>query len=170
MSISKEFMEAVTAGNELRTRIMLSNYMITDPSFRDFDESLSYALKSIPDLVVPHDGEDLNYDVTAWTKSYLDNQSSIVVNNFSNERIDLLRNMCAHIYGKKVEQIHRDEFGRDKQEKPQRSALSKKQVGAVAAGAGAIVAITGMAISSTPLIVVGAAAAVSGGVLILANK
>lgn len=48
MSVSKEFMDTVATGNELRTRIILSNYMVVDPSFREFEESLAYALKSMP--------------------------------------------------------------------------------------------------------------------------
>lgn len=189
MSISKDFMNAVAEGNELRTRIMLSNYMIADPSFRDFDESLAYAQKSLPELIVPQDGEPLNYDLTAWTKEYLDEQCAAVVNNFSKERIDLLRNMCAHIYRDKVEELHRREFVRVEQAKRKRAVPSKTQIGAVTAGAGAIAAVAGhlagsaaaghlagsaaagyMAALSTPLTVAGVAAVAVGGILILMDR
>lgn len=170
MSISKEFMNAVAERNELRVRIMLSNYMITDPSFRDFDESLAYALKTLPELIVPHDGEELNHDVTAWTKVYLDKECATVVNNFSQERIDLLRNMCAHIYKDRVEEIHRQEFVRDAQAKREKSSPSKKQIGVAAAGVGAVAAVAGIAASSTALTVAGVAAAVAGGALIIMDQ
>lgn len=170
MSVSKEFMEAADAKNELRTRIMLSNYMITDPSFGEFDESLVYALKAMPDLIVPHDGEELNYDRTAWTKTYLDKQCSTVVNNFSKERIDLLRNMCAHIYGKKVEETQRQKFVADAQARRGKSTLSKKQIGAVTVGAGVVVAAAGIAVSSTPLTVAGVVVAVTGGAIIVMDR
>lgn len=170
MSISKEFMEAVDAGNELRTRIMLGNYMVTDPSFGEFDESLAYALKAMPDLIVPHDGEELNYDRTAWTKAYLDNQCSTVVNNFSKERIELLRNMCAHIYGKKVEETQQHKFVADAQARREKSTLPKKQVGAATAGAGVVVAAAGIAVSSTPLTIAGVVVAVAGGAIIMMDR
>lgn len=170
MSISKEFMEAVAAGNKLRTRIMLSNYMITDPSFGAFDESIAYALKVIPDLIVPHDGEELNYDRTAWTKAYLDNQCSTVVDNFSQERIELLRNMCAHIYGKKVEETQRQKFVADVQARREKSTPPKKQIGAATAGAGVVVAAAGIAVSSTPLTIAGVVVAVAGGAIIMMDR
>lgn len=170
MSISKEFMEAVAAGNELRTRIMLSNYMIADPSFGEFDESLAYALKSMPDLIVPHDGEELNYDRTAWTKAYLDNQCSTVIDNFSKERIELLRNMCAHIYGKQVEETQRQKFVADVQARREKSTLPKKQIGAVTAGAGVVAVAAGIAVSSTPLTIAGVVVAVAGGTIIMMDR
>lgn len=170
MSISKDFIDAVAEGNELRVRIMLSNYMITDPSFRDFDESLAYALKTLPELVVPHDGEELNHDVTAWTKEYLDKQCTAVVNNFSKERINLLRNMCAHIYKDRVEELHRREFVRNEQAKRKSTSVSKRQIGTATVGIGAVAAAAGLVISSTPLTVVGVAAAVTGGALIVMDR
>lgn len=198
MSISKDFIDAVAEENELRARIMLSNYMITDPSFRDFDESLAYALKTLPELVVPHDGEELNHDVTAWTKEYLDKQCTAVVNNFSKERINLLRNMCAHIYKDKVEETHRREFVRDAQAKRKKAAPSKTKIGAATMGVGAVAAVVShlagsvaadylassaaaghmagtaaaghLAILSTPLTVAGVAAVAVGGVLIFMDQ
>ena len=83
MSVSKEFMDTVATGNELRTRIILSNYMVVDPSFREFEESLAYALKSMPNLIAPHDGEEFNYDMSAWTKDYFNKESNNIVDNFS---------------------------------------------------------------------------------------
>lgn len=102
MSVSKEFMDTVATGNELRTRIILSNYMVVDPSFREFEESLAYALKSMPNLIVPHDGEEFNYDMSAWTKDYFNKESNNLVDNFSQERIDFLKQMCAHLYKDKI--------------------------------------------------------------------
>lgn len=170
MSISKEFMDTVAAGNKLRTRIMLSNYMITDPSFREFDESLKYAQETINDLIVPHDGEELNYDVTSWTKEYLDKECGILVNNFSKERIDLLRQMCGHIYGKKAEETHHENYVCEDRAKRESAGMSMKQIGTITAGAGVCVAAAGIAVSSTALTVAGALAAVAGGVLILTDK
>lgn len=169
MALSQEFMAAVSAQNELRTRIMLSNYMLTDPTFKDFDESLKYALDCMPGLVVPHNGEQLNYDMSAWTKDYLDKQMAAVINNFSRERIDLLRNMCSILYGKKVEETHRERFIKEERGKAVNTG-SKKQVGTVAAGAGIVAAVAGVAVSSTPLTVIGVVAAVAGGVLIISDK
>lgn len=165
MSISKEFMDAVAAGDELLTRIILSNYMIVDPSFREFDESLKYAVESMNNLIVPHDGEELVYDVTAWTKEYLDKECNILVNNFSRERIELLRQMCGHIYGTENEPEPPSD-GPDVKPKD----VSRKQIGTVTAGAGVIAAAAGLVVSSTTLTVTGAIAAAVGGALILTDK
>ena len=180
MSVSKEFIDVVSKGNELRTKIILSNYMVVDPTFHLFDESLEYAKKSIPDLVVPHDGEELNYDISAWTKDYYNRQSANLIDNFSQERIELLRNMCAYLYkdrisasGRPAETAHPGSGSRPSINPPTNSEkrpVSRKQVGAVTAGAGAVVTVTGLALSSVPVTVIGAIAAVTGGILILTDK
>ena len=44
---------------------------------------------------MPHDGETLDYDTSSWTKDYLNQQMVAVVNNFSRERVDLLKRSTA---------------------------------------------------------------------------
>lgn len=179
MSVSKEFMDTVATGNKLRTRIILSNYMVVDPSFREFEESLAYALKSMPNLIVPHDGEEFNYDMSAWTKDYFNKESNNLVDNFSQERIDFLKQMCAYLYKDKISSNKftpkTDSAGQRSGDQSTRSTgekhtMSKKQVGTVTAGAGAVVAVAGLAMSSTPVAIAGAVVAVAGGILILSDK
>lgn len=176
MSISKEFMDTVASGNVLRTRIILSNYMVVDPAFREFDEALKYALEFMTDLVEPHDGENLNYNMTEWTKEYFNKESTNLVDNFSRERIDLLRCMCRHLYkgsasGKSHKMVASGFASSDNTSVHDgKRSVSKKQAGAVAAGTGAIVAVAGLAVSSTPVAIAGAVVAVAGGILFLSDK
>lgn len=181
MSVSKEFMDTVATGNELRTRIILSNYMVVDPSFREFEESLAYALKSMPNLIVPHDGEEFNYDMSAWTKDYFNKESNNLVDNFSQERIDFLKQMCAYLYKDKIssnkftpktDSVGQRSGSGDQSTRStgEKHTMSKKQVGTVTAGAGAVVAVAGLAMSSTPVAIAGAVVAVAGGILILSDK
>lgn len=169
MAVSTEFQAAVEAKNTLRVRIMLSNYILKDPSFHEFDESLQYALPSLPDLIEPHDGEKLNYDRTAWNKDALDDAMAALMDNFSQERIDLIRNMCGVLYGEQVEKRNREEFIKAAQAK-HTEGVSRKQVGTAVAGAGAVAVVGGVLLPSTRLTIAGAVGVAVGAYLIFSDK
>ena len=71
MAISPEFMDAVNNNNGLLTRIMLKDSMVVDPTLEQYNERIKYASAHMSDLFDLHDGEKLNYDVSAWTKNYM---------------------------------------------------------------------------------------------------
>lgn len=168
MAISEEFRDAVEAGNDLRTKIMLTNYMLVDPTFALFDENLAFAKQSFPSLIAAHDGEELVYDISAWNKDYLDKEMTIVVDNFSNERIELLRSMCRTLYSTKAEEIQREQFVSTHGKASTRP--SGKQIGTGVAIGGAVAAAVGVMVDQPILTVAGAAAIVAGGVLIFTGK
>lgn len=170
MEISQEFKQAVSAQNTLRVRILLKNYMLTDPTFQTFDHYLAYAQQQMVELIQPHDGETLNYDVSAWTKDYLDRQMTVVVDNFSAERIELLRNMVRQLYAPQVEASHREQFVTE--HRTQHSGPSRKQLGGGLATVGAVAVVAGLVVEEPilPLIAVGAAAAAVGAALILSDR
>lgn len=168
MAVSTEFQEAVEAGNILGVRIMLSNYILKDPSFHEFYESLDYARPSMPDLIEPHDGEKLNYDRSTWNKDALDDAMAALMDNFSQERIDLIRNMCGVIYGEQVEERNREEFIKAAQA-GQAEGVSRKQVGTAVAGAGAVAVLGGVLLSSTQLTIAGAVGVAVGAYLIFSD-
>ncbi len=167
MAISEEFRDAVEAGNDLRTKIMLTNYMLVDPTFALFDENLAFAKQSFPSLIAAHDGEELVYDISTWNKDYLDKEMTIVVDNFSNERIELLRSMCRALYGAKAEEIQRDQFIATHSKA---SGPSRKQIGTGVAIGGVVAAAVGLMVEQPILTIAGAAAVVAGGVLIFTDK
>lgn len=98
MAITKEFVEAVENGKLLRVRIMLKDTLLVDPTATKFEEMESYVNSKIGNLYDEHDEEKLNYEVTCWNEDYLNEQMVNVVNNFSKERIELLKGMVRHIY------------------------------------------------------------------------
>ena len=164
MAITNEFREAVDLGKKIRVRIMLKDIMLVDPTMRQFDEMISYALNKISDLYDEHDDEELKYDSSEWTETYLNNQMVTVVNNFSKERIDLLRNMVKYIYRDKAEHI------RGEKEYKSGSSLSKKQAGIGVTAVGTVAAVAGICVHQGILIAGGVVAAAVGVGLIITDK
>ncbi len=165
MAITDEFKEAVQSRDNMMVRIMLKDILLIDPTCAQFEEMENYALSVLPDLYVPHDGERLNYDVTAWNKDYLNQQMVRVVNSFSSERIDLLKGMVRYLYREQANQIKNErEFI------PTNHAVSRKQVGIGVTATGAAIAVAGVVTSHTLIAVGGMAVAAAGIILIATDK
>ena len=167
MAITQEFIEAVESGKTLRVRIMLKDILLVDPTATKFDEMEAYASSVLGNLYDDHDGESLNYDVTGWSEDYLNEQMVAVVNNFSKERIELLKGMVRHIYRDKVQKIRSDQTSAHTQEK---RAIKQKHVGAGVTVAGAALAVAGICTSQTVLTIGGVAVAAVGVALIVTDK
>lgn len=88
--ISAEFKRNVQSGDLLRVRSSLIDYLIIDRSFQKFDEALDFALHSLP-VLQEHDGEVFEEDSGQWDKRYLNFQKAALMNNFSEERIQHLK-------------------------------------------------------------------------------
>lgn len=167
MAITQEFIEAVESGKTLRIRIMLKDILLVDPTATKFDEMETYASSVLGNLYDDHDGESLNYDVTGWSEDYLNEQMVSVVNNFSKERIELLKDMVRHIYRDKVQKIRSEQNSAHTQEK---RAIKQKHVGAGVTVAGAALAVAGICTSQTILTIGGVAVAAVGVALIVTDK
>lgn len=164
MAITNEFREAVGAGKKIRVRIMLKDIMLVDPTMRQFDEMLDFAKAKMPDLFDEHDDEVLKYDRSNWNEKYLNSQMVTVVNNFSKERIDLLRNMVQYIYHDTVEKINAsNQYQSD-------SSITSKQVGIGMTAAGAVATVAGICAQQELLIAGGVLVAVVGVGLIVTDK
>lgn len=167
MAITKEFVEAVENGKLLRVRIMLKDILLVDPTATKFEEMESYANSKIGNLYDEQDEEKLNYDVTCWDEDYLNEQMVNVVNNFSKERIALLKDMVRYIYRDKVQKIRNEESSSQNQEK---RVITQKHIGTGVAVAGAAVAVAGICSSHTILTIGGVVAAAAGVALIVTDK
>lgn len=93
--LSPEFNAAIKSGNLLRTRIMLKDSLIVDPTFAQFNELLAQARRELPNLLVPHDGEILEDDKTRWNTDLMNTELVEIVHNFSEVRIDHLKKVIA---------------------------------------------------------------------------
>ena len=60
--ISEEFRAAVSDNNRLRARVLLKDSLLSDTTFKQFDEMLSYVKDKIPDIMLPFDGKNLEKD------------------------------------------------------------------------------------------------------------
>lgn len=167
MAITKEFIEAVESGRTLRVRIMLKDILLIDPTAEKFDEMEAYASSILGNIYDEHDGEILNYDVNGWSEDYLNEQMIEVVNNFSKERVELLKCMVRYIYRDKVQKIRSEEASAHTQE---RCAISQKHIGVGVTVAGATLAVAGICTSHTIITIGGVAAAAVGVALIITDK
>ena len=165
MAISKDFMDAVQAGKLMRVRIMLKDSLLVDPTGSHFDEMSHYAESKMDGLFVEHDGETLNYDVSFWNEDYLNEQMVVVVNNFSKERIDLLKSMVRTLYKEKVNRIKTEQS-----ENKTSHTVTQKQIGTGVTVAGAALAVAGICTSQTMLTVGCVVVAVAGVALIVSDK
>jgi hypothetical protein len=183
MAVTQEFRDAVKAGDIRLVRIMLKDSMVVDPSFREFGQMMGFA-GEMTDLFDSHDGEELKYDNSAWTKDYMNEQMVQIVYNFSEERLELLKDICGYIYGKKTagaKTERKQEYSANPKTNTTTNTntstntntdinFSRKQIGAGVAVAGVAVAVAGVALSKALVIGAGVACIVVGGAMIITDK
>lgn len=163
MAITNDFRKTVQEGNIMRVRIIMKDSLLVDPTGRQYDEMEQYAVDNMGNIYVEHDGEDLKLEVTAWNKDYLNVQMVAVVNNFSEERIKLLKKMVRYLYKDKIEK-------NNEENQPSEPIISRKQVGAGVTVVGAAVSVVGMCTAHTALAIGGAIIAVAGVALVISDK
>ena len=162
--IANEFISAVDSNDLLMVRIMLKDSLLVDPTFKEFNEMLDYAGGKI-DIYEEHDGEVLKNDASAWSKDYMNEQLMQLVNNFSRERVALLKRICGKIYADKAERIQSERIVTKTSKK-----IPQKEIGIGLAVGGTAAAVVGLVTAHTVVTVVGVAAAVVGGVMIATDK
>lgn len=165
MAVTQEFMEAVQSGREMRVRIMLKDSLLVDPTLAQFEEMERYAVQQMGNIYTEHDGEQLNFDVTAWDEDYLNRQMVAVVSNFSKERVELLQAMVQHLYRDKANKIRED-----RNYAASKSDISRKQIGTGVTVAGAALTVAGLCTSHTMLVIGGVAVAAAGVALIVSDR
>lgn len=100
--ISQEFKSAVANKNLLRTRIMLKDSFVVDPTFTQLREMLSYAKRMLPDLMVPFDDDPLEEDQTKWNHEVMNMELVQLVNNFSETRIAHLQKVVSKVIAPEI--------------------------------------------------------------------
>ena len=165
MAISKDFMDAVQAGKLMRVRIMLKDSLLLDPTSMQFDKMAHYAESQMGGIYVEHDGETLNYDISCWNEDYLNEQLVAVVNNFSKERIDLLKCMVRTLYKEKAIKIKNEQY-----ETELTHSVSRTQIGTAVTAAGVVLTIAGICTSQIMFTIGGIAIAGAGVALIVSER
>ena len=108
MKIDHEFIDAVNQRSILDIKIMLKDSLVVDPTFAEFDEMLLFTKQQGLELYDKHDGEALKYDEKEWTKDYMNKQMVQLVYNFSEERVNLLKNICKKLYPQRIQMIENE--------------------------------------------------------------
>lgn len=167
MAITDAFREAVTNGDMLMIRIMMKDSLLVDLTFNEFNQ-MEKMTSGITDLYVEHDGREFITDKSKWNDEYMSKIMVQVVDNFSHERVDHLKEVVRYLRpvpktqnhntnqrGQKTGMSYDEQKARDKANgnyRPQKIA-----VGAVVGGAAGI-AVTAVASSSIAIgAIVGAA-------------
>lgn len=94
--ISTEFKQNVESGDIITVRSALVDYLIIDRSFSTFDEALSYARTRL-NVVQEFDGGELEIDADVWDDDYLNGQKVELMLNFSERRIQHLKNVIKKV-------------------------------------------------------------------------
>lgn len=163
MALSKDFISAVEEGNALRVKLMLKNSLLIDSTCQEFEHMFSYANERIPNLIDKHDGEIFKGS-TEWDEEYYNAQTVKIVNNFSKERIDLMKNMVQKLYAKNSgnsstvsnadSHKHGENNHSQNQSKKTDSELSaQKMTGAGVTTIGAVMVVGGLALADAPIVI-----------------
>lgn len=144
MALSNEFKEAVEQGKTTRVKIMLKDSLLLDPSCKEFDEMMGYASNKMGSLIEQHDGELLKPSED-WNEDYLNDEMVAVVNNFSKERVDLLKGIVKKLFANKAA----DDVAH------QKSDNTKPEYGTNTGTSGTKIAGGGVAVAGTGLLIGG---------------
>lgn len=96
MAVTNAFRNAVASGNVRSIRIMMKDSMLVDPTFTEFNEMERLA-RTVNGLYDTHDGRTLENDPSAWNDDYMNKLMVQVVGNFSQERINRLKEIVRHL-------------------------------------------------------------------------
>ncbi len=167
MSLNSEFLKAVSENDIEMVRIIIADSAVTDPTLDSLNEMLRYAESNLSGLYDNHDGEILINDKSQWTKAYMDRQISKLPLNFSKERLNLLKNICATRYSERANVIRNE---RQAEQQKKSSIPHQKQVGIGVTAGGVALATAGIIVSKPILIGAGIVAAVAGGIMIATDN
>lgn len=95
--LTDAFYDAVKTNKKLRVRIMMKDSLLVDPSFKQFATMESVANSSIKDLYDKHDGDKFITDKSKWDDDYMNKLMVQIVNNFSHERINHLKDVVRYL-------------------------------------------------------------------------
>jgi len=96
MIVAESINNAISEGDIKSIRLMMKNSLLVDPSFAEFDE-MSRLAGNVRGLYDAHDGRELSQDKYAWNDDYMNNLMVQVVDNFSHERLDHLKEVVRYL-------------------------------------------------------------------------
>ena len=117
MAITGFFREAVKREDVLNLRIMMTNSLLVDPTFNEFNE-MNDLVRGVKGLYQDHDGRGFIFDKSAWNDDYMNKLMVQVETNFSNERIDHLKKVIENLRPVAARQKQADQKPKDETRRP----------------------------------------------------
>lgn len=96
MALTNAFYEAVSSGLIRRVRIMMKDSLLVDPTFAEFEDMEKEASK-LNGLYDKHDGRPFNKNKETWDDEYMNELMVEVIDNFSHERIEHLKEVVRYL-------------------------------------------------------------------------
>ncbi|MCD8297332.1 MAG: hypothetical protein LUC88_07150 [Prevotella sp.] len=170
--MEQEFMTAVAEKNLAKVRMALTNELLLDPRGTTFSKMLDYAQNELPNLF--DENKEANYTVPSsqedWDEDFLFTVKTDLDSNFSKEKLAFYEKVVEIVGKEKVQKIEQEEIKLKEQKaaesQPNQQRPNNKTYATISAG-GATLAIIGLVAGKTLLTVVGGAALIVGGVLLL---
>ncbi len=176
LSLSEDYKDAIMQGKSTKARIMMKDSLLLDTTGCSFDEMLIYAKEHVPDIIDNHDGEQFKPS-SDWDEDYLNEQMVSVVNNFSEERICLLKDMVKQLFEKKNEKqedlSHSSNMETDCEpySVPEQNGVScVKVIGGGLVAVGAVTLVGGLAFHAPIWVPIAGGAAIGVGAYLLLQK
>lgn len=171
--MKQEFINAVSEKNLSIVRISLTNELLLDPRGTTFSEMLSYAMKALPDLF--EENKEAGYTVPPqeeWNKEFMLIVKNDLDSNFSKEKLAFYETVVK-IVGKSKIGIIEEEERKEREQRGTNRRSQKRSINktyATVSAGGATLSLIGIVAGKTLLTVVGGAALIVGGVLLINDK
>lgn len=182
MTLSSEFLKAVSERNINGVRTKIYTSFTVAPKSNEGEEMVKYAEENIGDaLYKEQDNQKLDLNASNWTEEYYKQLLKDLMFNFSKERINLLIKVRKYLFDGKTEKssfdnkknkesINKSSVRFEKGTNNRNNSINYKQTGMVVAGVGGALLLGGIVAKSFVIGAVGSAALIAGGIILLNEK
>lgn len=94
MAVTEYFKNTVKQGDIQKIRIMMKNSLLSDRTFQEFSD-MEILVQNFPNVYDTYDNISFIEDRDKWNEGYLDQQLVQLLNNFSCERINHLKEIIS---------------------------------------------------------------------------
>ena len=178
MTLSSEFLKAVSERNINGVRTQIYTSFTVSPKSNEGEEMVKYAEENIGNaLYKEQDNQKLDLNVANWTEEYYKQLLKDLMFNFSRERMNLLRKVRKHLFAGKTVNSNRSKENNgnttnkssirfQKTTNNRNNSINYKQTGMVVAGVGGVLLLSGLVAKSFVVGAVGGAVLVAGGIIL----
>ena len=182
MTLSSEFLKAVSERNINGVRTKIYTSFTVAPKSNEGEEMVKYAEENIGNaLYKEQDNQKLDLNASNWTEEYYKQLLKDLMFNFSRERMNLLRKVRKHLFAgqtekstfenkKNKESVNKYSVRFEKGTNNRNNSINYKQTGMVVAGVGGVLLLGGIVTQSFVIGTVGGAALIAGGIILLDGK